>query len=341
MPKRPRMTAQALASMALPISDPLESIIVSKPRHVRLADEWIEWRAPIRWKEGGEISLESLEESHWAAGEYSDRILWEFVDLAEQDDPAVFLDFAQRYGVLLALQAGENWLICAEGTPLPARVKGEQDWYREAIATWRAIAWHFGTILQLASYLKDQLIVPGTLWAASEGLLQTNDDWFHARWRGATPEAFEQTFKQPLAEMHPDALWILYHSQTEKVAERLSALLDAATLVPRASWFSYRAYPQITLTPDLHYRLWEHTGATGWSLFPILATQLAAALGPDVLLDRCLRCGKAYETNRKSRTDQPHYCPRCRPFVRRATVRASVAKSRSAKRQRADHEHGH
>lgn len=333
VPKRLKATAQSVAAMAVSISDPLEMMVVRKPREVRLAGEWIEWKAAVPYQEGDPITLERFDSMRWGEAEYSDRILWDFVALAEQDDPAAFLGFAQRYGVLVALQTERRWRICTDDESLlPLQVEGREGWYREAIATWRAVAWHLKMILVLGSYLKNRQIVPGVIWTAGEALLQTDDTWFHDRWRAATPEAFEQIFQRPLSEMPPLALQILYGDQASHVSERVSALLSAATLVPTTHWFYDRDYAQLMLGPDIHSNLCGHTGAVGWTLFPILVTQLAAALGPDVLLTRCSRCTTAYIPNRKPRTDQPHYCLRCKLLVRRATVRTGVAKGRAAKK---------
>ncbi|MGI8857534.1 MAG: hypothetical protein ACR2JW_17510 [Thermomicrobiales bacterium] len=342
VPKRFKRGSNDIAlpdEMRLGVADPLARIRIIKPRQIRLSDGWIEWLAPKGPRARGRrkpvvMTREALEARFWPGVEYPRGILRDFLALEAQDDPSAFLAFAQRFGVLFVFQTEDGWRICADRETMTAlRIREDEGWYRESIAGWRAVARHFGAIMLLASYLKEGTYAPSAVWTTSAQIIVAGDARKQGAWSEAAPEVFE---RRSVAFPEMKDFWpsLLRQKQAYVMGAEISALLSAARLTPRMSWDLQGA--RVTLAPvdPFHAPIYPYQdlrgdGDWGWSLFPILVAELAAMLDPAVNLERCVRCLSAYEASRKARSDQPHYCEKCRKIVRRESTRRSVARHRA------------
>lgn len=309
--KRIQMMPLPREPLMIAVCDPLEDVLLMRPV-VRLVGDRIEWSSNEKW----EVTA------------YTDDLLFEFAALAYEVDPKRFLSFADQYGVLMVRPDGPYWRSCLyDHAPLPPEVEGAPGWFWESIETWRSVASYFRTILMLFSYLKQGMLVPDEDWMASVTLLQSDDEPLRRQYLNATAEAYLRAY-----EKEKDfSLRYLYYQQKIHAGDHLERLFYDANLRPVLQW-TYSTDVMVTIAPAVDLQIAEQPIKRGPSLFALLTLQLVALItSPLAHLHRCSRCNGVYQTERKARTDQPHYCSQCRVAVRRETIRESARKHRAAR----------
>ncbi len=327
IPRAVRNAPSAIESLSVAIADPLRVPGVARPTRIRRGDGRIEWCGnPYRLK----VPPEGIDHG-WEPGVNTSHALWHFIALADEPDDDIIFWFAQNYGVLAVREVEGRWFPYSDNLALlpPLQVENEPGWLWESFAVWRTVAAHFRTVLTLASYLKRGELVPEAEWVEAVTLMQSDDqqmrDWFVL----ASPHAHARRYNLELSDLVGDFdYW--YKGQLVRVEGDVSRILKAARLAPGLSWW-FEGEPRIELRPQPYegYVYWfgDHGG-----LFPVLALQLVAAITQGVPLERCDKCGIPYQSLRKARSDQKHYCERCRKVVRRESTRQSVAKRRARQR---------
>jgi hypothetical protein len=301
---------------------PRRELVSARPGEVRLGPDRIEWSADC---------------FQWQPGAPANDCLYDFVALADADDPDEFMQFAQGHGVL---GLTEDAVPAASAESDCPRVADDPRWRFERIADWRAYARNARMLMILADALKrGRLIDPVRVMNLSEA------EWLTARQRGGVRVA-ETAYGRTLQSLEATGLLVSMSDarnvqhQRRLLADWLEFVwLDRAMIFPAMEWGKYQWQSErpahLTWRPgkdDLIGRLSLKSRASGhmdrawWPenmLFDVLTAELVNFICSDRRVTRCDRCGRVYEPKR-IRTDQANYCIPCRLKVRRETNRKSA-----------------
>src|SRR5215217_909862 len=116
---------------------PRRDLISVRPDEVRLGSDRIEWKPNVLFQ--------------WQPGAPASDCLFNFLALADADDPAAFVQFARGHGVLGLTEDAVPAAFAERDYP---RVTDDPEWRFERIADWKAHARNARTLMLLADAVK-------------------------------------------------------------------------------------------------------------------------------------------------------------------------------------------
>jgi hypothetical protein len=315
----------------------LEAVRVAVPADVRIVGERLEW-IPV-----------GPDGQWWPDGGNATRVLDAFIKLASERRKERFAAFVRKYGVLGVTPSGLPACGIMRGNADPPQL--EEPWQGcavswEPIAAYRFYAAGAKAMLYLAAALQRargrEVVSPRDIFSAAglpvddrgvwertteicrvwqEMSGQTWQEWWEAR-NGSGVSinlsaldpaniAFNFTYSSDLYGPLQDPTKYA-EVQRGKFGYWLTEFwLKRAGLVPTITWTE--EFPQLGLSVgaprDGLFELWPTN-----SLFRVLAAHLAARVCSSTNMATCSNpnCGTLYFTERRPRSDQPHYCEACR-----------------------------
>lgn len=277
----------------------------------------------------------------WRKGEPVTDCLTAFMRLADDADPQTFLRFAERFGVL-GVQADGRPGNPGESPGLPPTVVEDGvTWHVEPLTAWIVYARHARALLLLSEVLRRRITARGPIHAKE--MRCTLGALSNVRVEQLSPDMSPLAVSHSVNSLVENLDRVAEHglaTQQQWLGQILSRRwLAQSKLTPIVRWEEEKSTLDLEMTTFLGQSYLGKSFEKGlwspFSLFSVLAAQLAAAFTNAGRYSQCSECGELFmmQGGRRPRLDRACFCSKeCRDDGERRRKRESAARRRARER---------